>query len=113
MSAAPPAIGTFTGVVSFWDRGRPASYLQSPATIVKMHNAMLTRHPLCTQGECVSGASGFQAPAVPSAAPSVRFVAYTMSRLLADRSDDENASVMHLGSGAFTIGVKRVGDCSL
>lgn len=79
-----------------------------------MHNAMLTRHPLCTQGECVSSASGFQAPAVPSAAPPVRFVAYTtLSRLLADQRDDENASVMHLGSGAFTISVKRVGDCSL
>ena len=49
-----------------------------------------------------------------AAAPPVRFVAYTtLSRLLADQRDDENASVMHLGSGAFTISVKRVGDCSL
>jgi hypothetical protein len=29
------------------------------------------------------------------------------------QSDDENASVMHLGSGNFTITGKRVGDCSL
>ena len=99
--------------MSFWDRACSASYLQSPATIAKMHNAMLIRHPLCTQGECVSSASGFQAPAMPSAAPSVRFVAYTMSRLLADQSDDENASVMHFGSGDFMISGKRVGDCSL
>ena len=50
---------------------------------------------------------------MPSAAPSVRFVAYTMSRLLGDQSDDENASVMHFGSGDFMISGKRVGDCSL
>ena len=29
------------------------------------------------------------------------------------QSDDENASVMHLGSGDFIISGKRVGDCSL